>query len=190
VLTISGQQFGDDCLDTGTLPPGIGPLGTPLEGLAIVIVQGSNEFVLASGSADSDYEFRVEVVVPAELEPGEATLNILGAGDARLTVTPTLRITSAEPSGPTETTIATFGPPTTLEPEPPGTDPVVVLPAEIPDGPPATTPTLSTTPVAVNDDNNHTDQQRAISVGFAGVVAIAAIVFAVWNRSNRRGNMR
>ena len=79
VLTITGRNFGDDCLDTGTVPAGVGPLGSPLTGLAIVIDQGEREFLVATGSADSDYEFEVDVVVPSELEPGEATLSIMGA---------------------------------------------------------------------------------------------------------------
>jgi hypothetical protein len=183
VLTITGQYFGDDCLDTGTLPPGLGPLGTPLAGLVIVIDQGSNEFVVATGSADSDYEFSVDIVVPVELEPGEAVLNVLGSGDARLTIDPPLVITSVSPDSTTESTVATFGPPTT-DVEPVGSLPPVILPAEIPDDPIATTPSLSTTPV--DDVDDHAALQRRISVGFAGVVAIAAIGFAFWSRSKRR----
>jgi hypothetical protein len=185
VLTITGQYFGDECLDTGTLPEGVGPLGTPMSGLVIVIDQGSNEFVVASGSADSDYAFEVEIVVPAGLEPGEAVLGILGAGDARMTIDPPLTISGASPIESTETTVATFGPSTT-DTEPPGTDPPVVLPAEIPDEPvPVTAPTLSTAPVDTPDDNS-TDRQRAISAGVAGVVAIAGIGFLAWSRGKRR----
>ena len=91
MLTITGQYFGDDCLDTGTVPPGVGALGNPLTGLAIVIDQGEREFLVATGSADSDYSFQVDVVVPSELEPGEASMSIIGAGDARLTINPAAR---------------------------------------------------------------------------------------------------
>ncbi len=91
MLTITGKYFGDDCLDTGTLPPGVGALGNPLTGILIVIDQGSLEFPVANGSADSDYSFQVDVVVPSELAPGEASINILAVGDARLTVDPTAR---------------------------------------------------------------------------------------------------
>lgn len=183
VLTITGRYFGDECLDTGTLPPGVGALGIPLTGLAIVINQGPNEFLVATGSADSDYEFQVEVVVPSQLEPGEAVLSVVGAGDARLTIDPALVISGASPITSSEATVATFGPPTT-DPEPVGSLPPTPLPAEIPDEPDATPAPLSTTPIDDTDDSS--DLQRAISVGFAGVVAIAAIGFAAWSRSKRR----
>ena len=183
VLTITGQFFGDNCPDTGSVPPGVGPLGNPLTGLAIVIDQGDNEFVLATGSADAKYEFRVEVVVPAGLEPGEATLNLLGSGDARMVITPTLVISSATPIESSEVTVATFGPATT-DPGSTGTDPPTPLPAEIPDAPIVTTPPLSTLPVV--HDNHDRDLQIAIGVGVAGVVAIGLTAFAVWGRSRRR----
>lgn len=185
VLTITGTNFGDDCLDTGTLPPGVGPLGSPLTGLVIVINQGANEFVVATGSADDDYSFEVDIVVPAELEPGEAILSVIGAGDARLTVDRPLVISGATPVDSAQATVATFGPPPPPDTTPPGTLPPVVLPPDIPDEPIATTPPLSTAPIDVDTDN--ADLQRAIGVGIAGVVAIGATAFAVWSRSRRRG---
>lgn len=181
-LTITGKYFGDNCFDTGTVPPDVGPLGVPLTGLAIVIDQGSNEFVLATGSADSDYQFRVDVVIPSTLEPGEAVINILGSGDARLTIDPPLQISTAAPIS-ADATVATFGlapPPDTV---PPGTDPPSVLPADIPDHDAVTTPPLST--AAVVDDSSTDDQQRAIAVGVAVAVAIGALGFALWTRSRR-----
>ncbi len=187
VVTITGQNFGDDCLDTETPPPGVGPLGSPLTGLVIVINQGANEFVVATGSADTDYSFEVDIVVPAELEPGEAMLSVIGAGDARLTVDPPLAISGATPIDSAEATVAAFGPPTPIETVPPGTLPPVVLPADIPDGPAATTPPLSTAPIDVDTDTDHADLQRAIGVGIAGIVAIGATAFAVWSRSKRSG---
>jgi hypothetical protein len=183
-LTITGQYLGDDCLDTGTLPQGVGPLGNPLTGLQIVIDQGSNEFLVAMGSADSDYSFHVDVVVPSKVEPGEATVSVLGAGDARLTISPSLVISSAPPLSSAHVTAATFGPSTTLNTEPSGTDPPSVLPAEIPDEPVATAPPLSAVPI--KNDSHNRDLQRAIGVGAAGVVAIGATAFAVWARSRRK----
>ena len=183
-VTISGQNLGDDCLDTGTLPQGVGPLGTPLTGLAIVIDQGTNEFVVATGSADSHYSFRVDVVVPSKLEPGEATLAVLGAGDARLTISPSLDISTAPPLGSADTTAVTFGPPTTPDTEPTGTAAPIVLPAEIPDESVATAPPVSAAPIEQNSDN--TNLQKAIGVGVAGAVAIGATAFAVWARSRRK----
>ena len=184
VLTITGQYFGDDCLDTGTLPAGIGPLGNPLTGLVVVIDQGTREFVVASGSAGSDYTFKVDVVVPSGLEPGDASINVLGVGDARLTTDTPLVISNAAPaSGSTDTTVATFGPPTTPDTEPPGSSTPAPLPAEIPDDPVATAPPLSAVTIVESTDSR--DLQRAIGVGVAGVVTIGAIGFAVWSRSRR-----
>ena len=186
VLTITGQNLGDDCLDTGTLPPGVGALGQPLTGLVIVIDQADLEFVVATGSADSDYAFRVEVVVPVGLAPGDATVQLLGAGDARLTTDVPLAISNASPIGSTVATVATFGPPTTPEPEPVGSLPPIPLPAQIPDEPTTTTPTLSTTPI-VDGGSTTGDLQRAIAVGLAGLAAIGATVIAVRGRFKRRG---
>src|SRR3954451_10729528 len=90
-MTITGQYFGDQCLDTGTVPEGVGKLGDPLAGLVIVIDQADREYVVASGSADQDYKFSVEIIVPAGLEPGEATVGIL-AGDARMNLDSPLAI--------------------------------------------------------------------------------------------------
>ena len=185
MLTITGQYFGDDCLDTGTLPPGAGPLGNPLTGLVIVIDQGTHEFVVANGSADSAYAFKVDVVVPGELEPGDATVDVLGVGDARLTTKTSLVISSVPPISSTESTIATFGPATTTNTQPTGSTAPAVLPAEIPDDPVATAPPLSAAPIVETGDNR--DLQRAIGVGIAGLVAIGATTFAIWSRSRRRG---
>jgi hypothetical protein len=184
VLTITGQYFGDDCLDTGTLPAGAGPLGNPLTGLVIVIDQGPREFVVANGSAGSDYAFKVDVVVPSGLEPGDASINVLGVGDARLTAETPLVIGNASAAASTDTTVATFGPSTTPDTVPPGPVAPAVLPAEIPDDPVATAPPLSAVPIVDNAGDSR-DLQRAIGVGVAGVVAIAALGFAVWSRSRR-----
>lgn len=183
VLTITGQYFGDDCLDTGTIPQGVGPLGEPITGLAIVINQGDREFLVATGSADSDYAFTVDIVIPSALQPGEASLSIIGAGDARLPIAPPLVITNAPPADTAEATVVTFGPQLTADTEPPSSVSPPILPADIPDEPLDTAPPLST--VAVDDDTDSSDVQRAISVGVAGVVAIGALGFALWSRSRR-----
>ena len=186
VLTITGQHFGDDCLDTGTLPPGVGPLGQPLTGIVIVIDQADLEFVVATGSADSDYAFKVEVIVPLGLAPGDATVQLLGGASARLTSNVPLAISNESPIGSAVATVATFGPPTTPDTEPVGSLPPIPLPAEIPDEPTTTTPTLSTTPI-LDGGSTTGDLQRAIAVGVAGVVAIGATVVAVRGRIKPRG---
>jgi hypothetical protein len=70
-ITISGRGFGTDCYDTGSPPHGQGALGEPATGIEIMMVQGDRQIVVASGDADERYRFTVDVVVPAELQPGE-----------------------------------------------------------------------------------------------------------------------
>ena len=84
-------------------------------------------------------------------------------------------ISSASPIGSAVATVATFGPPTTPDTEPLGSLPPIPLPAEIPDEQTTATPTGSTTAI-VDGGSTTGDQQRAIAVGVAGVVAIAATV--------------
>ncbi len=184
VLTVTGQHFGDDCLDTGTLPPGVGPLGNPLTGLVIVIDQGTDEYVVARGSAESDYTFTVDVVVPAALEPGDATLALLGAGDARLNTDLALVITNAT-AGDGVAAVATFGPPTP-DTQPTGTVPDPVLPGDIPDLPTATTPAPPVSTAAPTEESLTVTERRAVTVGAAVVIGIAAIGFALWSRFQRR----
>lgn len=185
-LTITGQNFGDDCLDTGTLPLGVGTLGLPLTGIVIVIDQADLEFVVATGSADGDYAFKVEVIVPLGLAPGDAAVQLLGSSSARLTSDVPLVISNEPPIGSAVATVETFGPPTTRDTEPVDSLPPTPLPAEIPDEPTTTTPTLSTTPI-LDGGSTTGDQQRAIAVGVAGVVAIGATVVGMRGRMKRRG---
>ena len=185
LLTITGRYFGDGCYDTGTVPAGQGQLGDPLTGLVIVIDQGSNEFIVATGSADADYEFKVQVVVPAALEPGKAAVNVLGVGDARLEVTPSLVISTASPTDSADPAVATFGPEPPPDTEPQGTVPAPILPSDIPDENPVTIPPLSTAPIA-QESSNTDRQRRIITVGFAVFVGVGAAGFALWSRANRR----
>jgi hypothetical protein len=190
VLTITGKYFGDDCLDTGTVPQGIGPLGNPMSGLAIVIDQGTNEFVVATGSARSNYAFQVDVVVPPGLEPGEASIIVVAAGDARLPADRPLVISEAPSVSSAEATVATFGPTTTAttDTQPQGSVPPPLLPADIPDEQVATVPPLSTAPTV--DDSNIGDQRLAIGIGIVAALAIGATGFAVWSRSKKREQYR
>src|SRR3546814_13776503 len=81
-LTITGIGFGDACHDTGIPPDAHGALGDPLTGITISIVQNGVERVVAEGNADDDYELVVDVTVPTDLEPGEATVRVTADGDA------------------------------------------------------------------------------------------------------------
>ena len=121
--------------------------------------------------------------MPTGLAPGPATLNVL-AGDARLTVAPSLVISTASPIGTGDATVATFGPPPP-DTVPDGTLPAPIPPAEIPDPDAVTVPPLATAPVAV-DTGDTNEQRRVITVGIAVTVAIGGLGFALWSRAQRR----
>ena len=68
---------------TASMPgraPASDRLGNPLTGLVIVIDQGTDEFVVATGSADSDYAFEVDVVVPTDLAARRGSAEPAGRG--------------------------------------------------------------------------------------------------------------
>lgn len=71
-VTVHGQAFGDNCYDTGPPPAGQGVLGNPLTGVEIGFVQHDIATVLATVDADDEYQFTVEVTIPADAEPGQA----------------------------------------------------------------------------------------------------------------------
>jgi len=180
-VTITGQHFGDGCPDTGTLPEGAGELGEPLTGLVIVIDQGDREYVVANGSADDAYEFSVDIVVPAGLEPGQATIGIL-AGDARLNLDSPLVISAVQPLSEGDQAVPTFGPTTTASTDPAVTEPPPPIPAEIPDVQPTTTvAVLDTAPI----DGPRTSSQtwRAYVLVVGGVAVLLIIGFIAWSRS-------
>jgi len=183
-LTISGQYFGDDCLDTGTVPAGVGKLGDPLNGLVIVIDQADREYVVASGSADADYGFSVDVVVPAGLEPGQATVSIV-AGDARMNLATPLVISASAPIGKGDATVATFGPTTIAPTDTPVTGPPPPIPAEIPDLQPTTTVAVEQT-APVDQEGSPSQTWRAYGLVVGGVAVLAIIGFIAWSRSRRR----
>jgi hypothetical protein len=182
-VTITGQNFGDRCFDTGTVPEGVGRLGDPLAGLVIVIDQADREYVVASGSADQDYKFAVEFVVPAELEPGQATVGIL-AGDARMNLDSPLLISAVQPVGEDDRTVATFGPTTSTSPQSAVTEATPPIPAEIPDLQPTTTiAVLDTAPIDEQGTSSQTWRAYALVVG--GVAVLLIIGFIAWSRSQR-----
>jgi hypothetical protein len=119
VVHVAGTAFGDSCHDTGPPPSGQGVLGAPLTGIEVVIAQGSQELVVAVGSASADYEFAVDVVVPSTLVPGPATLFVRMRSWGRLVADRTnqpLIISEAQPVTTEPGPPASFGTPT---PSPP-----------------------------------------------------------------------
>jgi hypothetical protein len=183
-VTVTGQFFGDDCLDTGTVPAGVGPLGDPLTGLTIVIDQADREYVVATGSADSDYEFTVDIVVPAGLEPGQATVSII-AGDARMNLATPLAISAVSPIGKGDAAVATFGPDTVAPTGTGVTEPPPPVPAEIPDVQPSTTVAVDQSVAPLDQQGNPSQTWRAYGLVVGGVAVLMIIGFVAWSRSRR-----
>ncbi len=71
-IIVHGGGFGHMDADNGQECP----LGTPMDDISIVFTQGSDEVVVARGSADEHYEFLLKVVVPTSLRPGPALLGV------------------------------------------------------------------------------------------------------------------
>ena len=125
LLLVEGVAFGDNCYDTGPPPAGEGVLGKPRSDITVFVVQGGEEHLVAEGAADGEYLFTVEVLLPAELEPGEADVVVRYAEGAEAYDPDLLPFTvsGAEPAEPVGPEVATFGPVET-EPE------VVQVPGE------------------------------------------------------------
>lgn len=79
-VTVIGDGFGDSCIDTGPPVPGDDRLGAPLTGIQISFVQDDDEVLVAVGDADDDYQFSVDIVVPASLHPGTMEIVATVAG--------------------------------------------------------------------------------------------------------------
>lgn len=63
-LFVEGNLFGYSCDDTGR----------QIHDIEVVFRQDGRDFVVAEGDAATDLSFRATVVVPVELQPGEAEL--------------------------------------------------------------------------------------------------------------------
>ena len=111
-IAVVGTGWGDDCHDVGDPPAGEGPLGIPLEGIHVVLVQGDREWDLWSGAAGEDYGFTASVVVPVDAAPGDAQLLARRPDTSVSTFDQTVRISDAAP-------VATTSPPTTTRPKEP-----------------------------------------------------------------------
>ena len=117
-VTVTGIAFGDNCYDTGPPPLGEGVLGKPQSDISVFVVQGGEEHLLAEGAADAEYQFTVEVVLPAALAPGNADVVVRYADGAEAYEPDAALITvsDAEPSDPAAAEVVSFGPVET-EPE-------------------------------------------------------------------------
>lgn len=107
-IEITGAGWGDNCYDTGPPPEGQGALGLPLADIHIGITQGDQALEVATVDADDEYGFVVDVVVPADLEPGAATVvvstEVDGAGASAWSPDPAIVVSDADPVTPVVTT--------------------------------------------------------------------------------------
>jgi hypothetical protein len=119
-ITVTGRGFGDSCYDTGPPPPGVGAMGQPLDDIDVVITQAGVDHLVAKGEADAEYEFEVDVVVPARLEPGEARLQVRwGPGTAWAVDRTDQPLVVSDIPAAGDDVVATFGP----QAEPAGGEP-------------------------------------------------------------------
>lgn len=112
-LLVEGLAFGDNCYDTGPPPDGEGVLGKPRRDISVFVVQGAEEHLVAEGAADGEYNFSVDVVVPAALAAGDADVVVRYADGAEaydpdllpFTVSDVVPVDAAA-----EAEVVTFGP--------------------------------------------------------------------------------
>ncbi|MFA5773785.1 MAG: hypothetical protein WC864_00215 [Ilumatobacteraceae bacterium] len=119
VITIEGRWFGDDCYDSIRPPSDEGIIGMPWRDIAIVLVQGSREHLVATGNAGAGYDFSVDVTVPSVAEIGamSVTANLPAQGaynDWSVSADQEIQVTAGESSTPVA--VARFGPIETVEP--------------------------------------------------------------------------
>ncbi|WP_436795038.1 hypothetical protein [Actinospongicola halichondriae] len=112
LLTVTGTGFGDNCYDTGPPPEGEGVLGNPLTEIEIHLVQGDDERLVATGSADEEYGFRVDVIVPASFTPGAMSITVDVGPAFAVFASPEdpLVVTEAAPVESLGAEVAMFGP--------------------------------------------------------------------------------
>lgn len=109
-ITITGEAFGDNCYDTGPPPPGEDVLGKPLKRIEIVFVQGGAETVAARGDADRDFGFEIDVKLPADLQPGDVTVEARWAnGGTAFNATTAALVVSDAPAAPNDPEVGNFG---------------------------------------------------------------------------------
>lgn len=128
-ITIHGTTWGDRCYDTGPPPKGEKTLGLPVQGIEIVFVQNA-EFVVAQGAASPDFAFEVDVVVPADLEPGAVQLVARSSEGQAFDAADGSLVISDRPSAGTTSRVVSFGPSTPVTRDPEAVAPAVQLPEE------------------------------------------------------------
>jgi hypothetical protein len=121
-LVVSGYAFGETCYDTFSPPEGQGELGRPIADIEIYIVQRADEFLVATGAANSFYKFTITVVIPPDLVPGVAEIEARWTDRVAFSEDPQIVVTDAAPLLPTQNPVVTFVPrPSTITAPPPST---------------------------------------------------------------------
>jgi hypothetical protein len=179
-LLLTGLAWGDDCHDTGPPPSGEGELGVPVSDIDIVIRQGAEEWLVATGSADVDYEFTVTVELPQQLRPGRARIRVGWDGRTAWTQDTFVTVVEGPATGGTGgVTVATFGPPESSAP--PST---ALLPAaSAPDATTTTTAAPATRRQPVEPDVG--TRWPVVLAGIIVVVGIAAVLARRLPRTRR-----
>lgn len=108
---VVGSAWGDNCYDAMDPPLGEGVLGKPIDEIDVYIVQGDREWLVATGAADDEYAFETVVVVPIDLDPGDAVVEARwGAGRVAYSADPRLDVTGAAPLPLSDDEVTTFVP--------------------------------------------------------------------------------
>jgi len=161
-IHIVGSGWGDSCYDTGAPPEGVGVLGQPQTGAEVVLVQRGVEHVVATGDADAEYGFTVDVPIPDELTPGwvavvARTADGMVAYDA--TKDPVFVSAVAPAAGD------------------PGDEPVTFGPAEA-ETPDAATTTSSSPPGASDEDDSSLVGPIVVGVVVVALTVAVVVLFA------------
>ena len=176
-LVVTGYAFGETCYDTFSPPDGQGELGRPLADIEIYIVQGTNEFLVATGAANSFYKFTITVVVPPDLAPGDAIVQARWADRVASSEDPQIVVTEAAPLLPTRPHVVTFVPrPSTITVPPTTMTPATAMGAS---STTATTATEAFDSQTGDDGQARRKSSPAAALLFGGAGALFCLVVAI-----------
>ncbi|MEP1123065.1 MAG: hypothetical protein ABJH68_04145 [Ilumatobacter sp.] len=180
-LVVTGYAWGDNCYDTGAPPDGEGVLGVPIGGIDVYVVQGTEEFLVATGAADDEYSFDVTIVIPAELTAGTAVVQARWAANRiAYSENPQIVVTDASPLVADEPTVATFEPATTTTTT--TTADSTTTSTVAPTSAPSSTVTAATdAPDPLPGDGGQPDQDSntTTTLVIVGVAALSVLLLAV-----------
>jgi hypothetical protein len=180
-LVVMGYSWGDNCYDTGVPPDGEGVLGVPIGGIDVYVVQGTEEFLVATGAADDEYSFDVSIVIPAELTAGTAVVQARWAANRiAYSENPQIVVTDASPLVSDEPTVATFEPATTTTTT--TTTDSTTTSTGAPTSAPSSTVTAATDapdPLPADEGQPDQDSNASTTLVIVGVAALGVLLLAV-----------